>query len=296
MSTKSSNVEAQQESEPEEDAESSLNEEEEEQARERTAPAAAVIYEAIFKEAKDELNRPTQALFWSGLAAGLSLGFSFLGLGLLKGMLPDASWAPLITSFGYTIGFLVVILGRQQLFTENTLKPILPLLRKPSLAVLSDVLRLWGTVLLANLIGALILAFVVSRTALFSEMWTPEIFAALLASGEHFLELSFVSTFVGGIFAGWLLALMVWMLPYAEKEKVLIIVVITYLIGLGGFAHCVVGSIETMYAVIVGPASWGSYIAFFVPALLGNIVGGVLLVAVLNHAQVASGRHTLPSE
>jgi len=271
-------------------AKGDFDEQGEEQVRERTAPPAAVIYEVILREAQDELKRPSQALFWSGLAAGLSLGFSFLGLGLLKGMLPEAPWTPLLSSFGYTIGFLVVILGRQQLFTENTLTPILPLLREKSMPMLVSVLRLWGTILFANLLGALLLALVLSQSELFSEMWRPEVRAALLESGEHFLDLSFSSTFVGGIFAGWLLALMVWMLPYAEKEKVLVIVVITYLIGLGGFAHCVVGSIETMYAVLVGPATWSEYLAFFIPALVGNILGGVIIVAVLNHAQVVSGR------
>ena len=268
-----------------------LDRHEQEEARERTAPPATVVYEAIYEEAQGELRRPTSALFWSALAAGLSLGFSFLGVGLLRAMLPEAPWAPLIYELGYTFGFLVVVLGRQQLFTENTLTPIIPLLREKSLSVLANVLRLWAVVLVGNLLGAFLLAWLLSVTDLFSEVRSSHVYDVLLAIGEHFLGLSPEGAFVGGVFAGWLLALMVWMMPYAETEKVFVIGVIAYLIGLGGFAHCITGSVETMYAVLAGPSGWGDYAGFLVPTLLGNIVGGVTLVAALNHAQVVAGQH-----
>src|SRR5205809_7766944 len=102
----------------------------EQEAQERSSPSGKVVYKAIFKEGEDELERPSSALFWSGLAAGLSMGFSFITEGLLHAHLPQAQWTPMITKFGYPMGFLIVVLGRQQLFTENTLTPILPLLKK----------------------------------------------------------------------------------------------------------------------------------------------------------------------
>src|SRR5437764_10537196 len=98
-------------------------------AEERSSPSGTVIYKAVLKEGVDELDRPSSALFWSGLAAGLSMGASLIGEALLAHYLPKGSWTPLISKLGYSIGFLVVILGRQQLFTENTLTPILPLLQ-----------------------------------------------------------------------------------------------------------------------------------------------------------------------
>src|SRR3954465_9128941 len=123
----------------------------EQEAQERSSPSGKVVYKAILKEGEDELERPSSALFWSGLAAGLSMGFSFITEALLQAHLPHANWSPLVSKFGYAMGFLIVILGRQQLFTENTLTPILPLLQKKNRETLLNVLRLWGVVLLANM-------------------------------------------------------------------------------------------------------------------------------------------------
>src|SRR3954451_25035553 len=103
---------------------------EESEAEELRSPGGAVIYRAVLKEGMEELERPSSALFWSGLAAGLSMGASLIAEGLLSSHLPDSEWKPLVTKLGYSVGFIVVILGRQQLFTENTLTPILPLMRE----------------------------------------------------------------------------------------------------------------------------------------------------------------------
>src|SRR3954471_20221890 len=100
------------------------------EAQERSSPSGKVVYHAVLKEGEDELERPSSALFWSGLAAGLSMGFSLVAEAALHSRLPEAPWRPLVAKFGYSIGFLLVILGRQQLFTENTLTPILPLLKR----------------------------------------------------------------------------------------------------------------------------------------------------------------------
>src|SRR5688572_4195580 len=134
------------------------------EAHERSAPSGKVVYKAILNEAEDELKRPSRALFWSGLSAGLSMGFSLLAEAILRAHLPDKPWRPLIAKFGYSVGFLIVILGRQQLFTENTLTPVLPLLRNKDAGTLVNVLRLWSVVLVANLLGALAIAYVLVRT------------------------------------------------------------------------------------------------------------------------------------
>src|SRR4051794_34634138 len=124
-----------------------------EQGEERSSPSAHVVYEAILSEGEDELKRKSSSLGWSGLAAGLSMGFSFLTEGVLHHHLPAEHWLPLVSKFGYSVGFLIVILGRQQLFTENTLTVILPLLTHKTLSVFWNVLRLWSVVLTANLLG-----------------------------------------------------------------------------------------------------------------------------------------------
>src|SRR3982750_2067466 len=151
----------------------------EEQEGEEKSPAGAhIVYKAILKEGEEELERSSSALFWSGLAAGLSMGFSMIGEGLLTAYLPDKFWRPLVSKFGYSAGFLIVVLGRQQLFTENTLTPVLPFLQRTSAGKLGNVLRLWLIVLAANLFGALIIAVVAARTNAFEPI-VREAFASI---------------------------------------------------------------------------------------------------------------------
>src|SRR5215210_2529554 len=139
-------------------SEDSHQQQQDEHADELSAPSGKIVYKAILQEGEEELERPSSALFWSGLAAGLSMGFSFIAEAILHAYLPKAEWTPLVSKFGYTVGFLIVILGRQQLFTENTLTPVLPLLKNKDGKTLVNMLRLWGVVLAANLLGVLILA------------------------------------------------------------------------------------------------------------------------------------------
>ena len=257
------------------------------QVEERLAIGANVVYETIRREGEDELQRPTAALAWSALAAGLSMGFSFIAEALLMAHLPDSPWRPLVSRAGYCIGFLIVILGRQQLFTENTLTVILPLLVRKDLATLLRVLRLWGVVLSANLAGTFLFALCISRIALF-DAHTQE---CLMEIGREHIGANFGTVLVRAIFAGWLIALMVWLLPGADSAKVGIIIILTYLVGIAGFNHIVAGSTTALFLVVTKSVSWGTYlIQFFIPTLLGNIVGGVSLVAALGHAQVVGGK------
>jgi formate/nitrite transporter FocA (FNT family) len=259
---------------------------EHEEAEERSAPSGRIVYKAILKEGEEELARPSSALFWSGLAAGLSMGFSMIAEGLLHAYLPDAPWRPLVAKFGYSVGFLIVILGRQQLFTENTLTPILPLLQRKAGATLANVSRLWAIVLVANLLGALLVALVAART----EAFDPQVRAAFFEMGHKATEHGFWTTALRGVFAGWLIALMVWLLPFAETARVWVIVIITYFVGLGGFSHVIAGAVEVFSLAASGQATWPAVLGgYVVPTLLGNVVGGITLVATLNHAQVVAG-------
>jgi len=260
---------------------------EEKQVEERVAIGPHVVYETIRREGEEELKRPTAALAWSGLAAGLSLGFSFLAEALLTAHLPDQTWRPLITSLGYCVGFLIVILGRQQLFTENTLTVILPLLLQKKMSVGLRVLRLWATVLTANIAGTFLFALVVARTA----MLGPAVHAAMTTIAMAHTGQPFGIAFLRAVFAGWLIALMVWLLPGADASRISIIIIVTYLVGLGGLNHIVAGSTTIFFLVASGSVSVTSYLlTFLVPTLLGNIVGGVSLVAALGHAQVKGGK------
>ena len=256
------------------------------EVEQRTAPTGKVVYEAIRSEGESELERSSSALAWSGLAAGLSMGFSFVAVGLLRAFLPDEPWRPLITSFGYTIGFLVVILGRQQLFTENTLTVVLPLMRWRRAATLRNVLRLWAVVLGANIVGALIFAFVLARTQAVDH----HVFEALRAAAAEAAAPSFEVALLRGVFAGWMIAMVVWLLPFAESARIWVIIIVTYVVGLSHLTHVIVGSIDASFLVFIGESTWTKFFTHtFVPGLLGNIVGGVALVAAINHAQVVAG-------
>lgn len=262
-----------------------LGQEERKQVAERAAISAAVVHETVREEGERELGRHPAALAWSSLAAGLSMGFSLVGQGLIRAALPNAPWHAVLDSFGYALGFLIVVLGRQQLFTENTLTVILPLFAHPTMRTILRVLRLWSIVLIGNLLGAFIFATVVAHTPLFSGAERH----AFLTLGQESLRGSFGLVVLRAIFAGWLIALMVWLLPAADATKLQIIIILTYFVALGGFAHIIAGSVDTLYGVSIGAISWPAYLGgFLAPTLIGNIIGGVSLVAFLNYAQVAA--------
>ncbi|EWY36585.1 hypothetical protein N825_26475 [Skermanella stibiiresistens SB22] len=260
-----------------------LGTEERENVDEITAPRTLIVHEAVRKEGEEELSRPASSLMWSGLAAGLSMGFSMVGDGLIRAALPDEPWRPLLSSFGYSLGFLVVILGRQQLFTENTLTAVLPLLHQKSWVRIGDVARLWAIVFAANILGTLLFAWTVEGTEVFSPA-AKEQFTEL---GRHAAEPAALTTFIKAIFAGWMIALLVWLLPLAGSAKPFVIVGLTYFVSLGQLAHIIAGSVEVAHAAFAGVVPWSEYlVGFILPTLLGNVVGGVGLVALLAHAQV----------
>src|SRR3954463_2359899 len=261
-----------------------LSGEERKAVEEQSRPNAALIHESIRAEGESELERTAHALLFSGVAAGLSMGFSLVAQGVLQSRLPDAPWRELVSNFGYTVGFLIVVLGRQQLFTENTLTPILPLLHNRDLGTLASVIKLWGLVLAANIAGTWAVGSVLAHTSIFE----PRIVDAFVDLSRHTIEGTFATTFVRAIFAGWLIALMAWLLPATKGSRAHIIVVMTYVVALGQFAHIIAGSVECAFLVQSGRASLSQYASdFFVPTLLGNILGGTTLVALLNYGQVA---------
>ena len=186
-------------------------------------------------------------------------------------------------AFGYTIGFIIVVLGRQQLFTENTITSVIPLLTRRTLECLLGVARIWGLVLLANLVGTAIFA----ALAYHAPVTTPDLHEPFLEIAREAVEGSVLALASQGVLAGWLIATMVWLLPAAGSARLFVVLIITYIVGLGGFAHIIAGSVEGFYAVFAGAVSFVDFAAWYVvPVLIGNIVGGTALVAIVNHAQV----------
>jgi formate/nitrite transporter FocA (FNT family) len=261
-----------------------LDDAEKDQAAQHSAPPALVIHEIVRQEGEEELERRAGAIVWSGLAAGLSMGFSFLTLALIQSSLPGAPWRGLIDGSGYSVGFVIAVLGRQELFTESTLTAVLPLLVRRDLMTLLALLRFWAIVLAANIAGTFIFAELLTFNGLFSE----PIRQSLLEIGRDSVAGSFWPTLIKALLAGWLIALMVWLLPAAKSARLFVIILLTYVVAIGRFPHIIAGSVEAFFAVISGEASLREYlIGFFVPTMIGNTIGGVALVALLNHAPLA---------
>lgn len=260
-----------------------LSDSERANVEERLRPRVPMLYEIIRKEGEAELIRPISGLWWSGVAAGLCIGFSMVAEGLLRAHLPEAGWRPLVENVGYSVGFLIVVLGRQQLFTENTITAVLPVMAEKSFVNLWCMLRLWGIVLVANVLGAFLFAVFCSQDALFS----PEVLVAFNDIAHHLVEMAPGEKFWRGIVAGWLIAVMVWIMPNCKGGEILVIVLITYIIALGDFTHIIAGSVEafwlTINADLTGTAM---FVEFVLPTLFGNVVGGSLLFAMISYAQV----------
>jgi len=261
-----------------------LDQKEQRQAAAGAPMGALVIHEIVRDQGEEELERSFSGLAWSGVAAGLSIGFSFLVQATIQARLPDTPWRPLVADFGYSVGFLIVILGRQQLFTETTLTAVIPALTRRTLSTIMMTLRVWAIVLIANLAATWIFAGIVAIPGLFQEP-TVQAMAELSA---HTMDGAFWHTALTGGSAGWLIGLMVWLLPGAGPSRPLIIILLTYVVAICQFPHIIAGSVEAAYGVLTGAATAGDYIIrFLVPTLLGNAAGGTILAALLNHAPLA---------
>jgi formate/nitrite transporter FocA (FNT family) len=250
---------------------------------ELSTPRTPVIYEVVRRLGDEEMERPATSLWWSGIAAGVSMSFSLLAESALEAHLPEASWKHLVTSMGYTVGFLMVILGRQQLFTESTITVVLPVLKDFTRSNVFKMARLWAIVLAANLIGTL---FAAVFWRLMPAM-PAEYYPAALKISSTLTRLTWLETLLGGVGSGFIIASMVWMIPTAEGSKFAVIALMTYLIAVAGFTHIVAGSMEAYILVLFGEWEWWRAItAFIVPTLIGNIIGGTALFAAISYAQV----------
>ncbi len=244
------------------------------------------IFHRVLATAEDEFSRSARLLFLSGLAAGLSIGLTFLTRAVLTGLMPEDT-THLFGNLLYPIGFVFIVLGRYQLFTENTLTPVtLVVTRRASLPHL---LKVWGVVFTANVLGAACVAFLFSRTSVFG----PESAAAAYAFGEHALTLAWGALFFKGVIAGWLVAGMVWLIHAARDTigRFVIVYFIMFIVPSTDLFHCVIGACEIFYYVFEGGTTVGTALgSFLAPVTLGNTVGGVILVALLNYAQTSDDR------
>jgi formate-nitrite transporter family protein len=246
---------------------------------------AAAVHEVIRRDGERELRRKFPALLWSAIAGGITISVSFMSRGVIQANLPPTEFGFLIEAVGYTLGFIFVICAGQQLFTENTITPVLPFVSKPSRHQFIRVLRLWGTVLLGNTLGGLVAAMVFA----FMPIFPPEVNEAFGKIGHHLLERSWHKMLAGGVIAGWMVATLVWVVFATPASKVALIFLVTYVIAIGDFPHVIVGTTEALYMLLLHEAAAGEVVfRFWLPTLIGNVLGGTFIFALISHAQVRS--------
>ncbi|WP_028996601.1 formate/nitrite transporter family protein [Azohydromonas australica] len=259
------------------------DQEEADKVEEQTTPRTPVIYETVRRLGEQEMARPAVSLWWSGLAAGLSMSFSLLAQAVLRQHLPEAPWRELVIALGYPVGFLMVVMSRQQLFTETTITVLLPLLQQPDRHKLASALRIWSIVLVANLVGTLLAALFFAFTPAVDDALR----LAMLETSRHAMRHDALALGVQGITAGYLMAAMVWLIPAAGVAQFHVVTLMTYLIGVGGFAHIIAGSAEAFLLLLTGELdALDMLVRFTLPVLLGNVIGGTALFALISHAQV----------
>lgn len=249
----------------------------------RLPSEAAALHEAVRYEGIRALDRDIYALLLSALAAGFAMGAGFIAKSAIAMHISDENVAFLLSGFGYTLGYVIIILSNQMLFTENTLTAVLPFMSKPSKSNFYKIIRLWVIVLIGNIIG--VVAFTLSLIYLpdFSE----DVREHLPKLGHHVMSNTPYQMLTKGIFAGWLMAALVWMLPNLGDNKIFGIIFITYIIAIGEFTHIIAGSSEVLYLVFTGQEEWQHYFyPFAIPTLVGNTLGGTILFGLISHGEI----------
>ena len=251
----------------------------------RLPSRAMAIHEHIRQDGEKELERDAMALLWSAIAAGLSMGASLLAKGIFHVQLDGVPGSFLLENLGYTFGFIIVIMARQQLFTENTVTAVLPVMQNPTMGNAGLLMRLWSVVLLGNVVGTGIAAWAFEYMPIFDE----ETRDAFVKIGMDVMKNSPGEMFANAIISGWIIATMVWMFPAAGAAKIVVIILMTWLIALADTTHIVVGSVEILYLVFNGTLHWSDFFwPFALPTLAGNICGGTFIFALMSHAQICN--------
>jgi formate-nitrite transporter family protein len=234
------------------------------------------------ENAREEIKRSPRTLAFSGIAGGMTLGLTALSVAAVHSLIGHGGWQDLAAYLIYPVGFIAVIIGRGQLFTENTLYPVVLILDERRYFL--ETLRLWTTVFASNIFGAFLFSLLAIRTVAL----TPQFSNELINLGLNASNGSFGHFFWSGIFGGWLIALVAWMVTASHWTigQLVMIWLLTFVVGVGHFAHCIVTSGEILCAVVAGSVPVHTYFDWLLPATLGNIAGGVVIVSLLNYGQV----------
>ncbi|KPN32174.1 nitrite transporter NirC [Halolamina pelagica] len=242
------------------------------------------VFQRIIAAADEEATTGQRELFFSSLAAGFSITVTFM---LYASLTASTDSHPILSALLYPLGFVFIILGGYQLYTENTLPPVVLVLER--LMSLPRLLKIWGIVIVGNFAGGGFGALVLARTGVLS----PDAVDAATYIAKKGVNTDFWPLFFKAAFAGLIVAGVVW-LVYAVRDSFtrLVIVYLAFLaVPLGNLYHSVVSFTELAFLVFSGEPVFLSGLVWFVfPVLLGNTVGGVLLVTVVNYFQTTEER------
>lgn len=262
------------------------------QQKDLARPSAEEIYKQVSTNARQELERTTTALALSGFGAGAFMGLSAMGTAIALAILGTSPYARIISRMFYPLGFIVVIIGRSQLFTENTLYPVALVLAEKR--QFWNTMRLWAVVLPTNVLGALAFAEIAARTTALD----PAFVNTLGVLGVKALSHPSTTVFWSGVIGGWIIALAAWLVSASHSitGSVMVIWMLTFIVGLGDFAHCVASSCEIFVTVLTNHAPWIAFFQWFGPAVSGNIAGGICLVTILEYGQAVYGNDSAPKD
>ncbi len=245
------------------------------------------ILEEQLEASLHEFNRSNQGLFISAFGAGLEIGFSVLLMGTiftLFGHSVNPEALKMYLALSYPIGFIFVIIGRSELFTEHTALALLPVLNKSVKP--KDLLILWGLVYLGNILGGFVFSFLLITIGPSVGFIEPEAFYHLaheLSNYEWHVILA------SALLAGWMMGLLGWLLTSSQEtiSRILIIILVTTIIGVAGLHHCIVGSIEVFAGLLTSDQIYlTDYLKFQIWATVGNAIGGGVFVAILKFSHV----------
>jgi len=249
------------------------------------------ILEQQIAQAKAELERPATGVLLSGLAAGLDIVFGPFVMAVALTTLRDVLPTPLLEFLAanlYCLGFIFVVLGRSSLFTEHTTSAVQPVLARR--ATLRQLMRLWGLVLLANLVGATLFALLAVRLGPALQVIDQP---ALSSLAIPLVDKPSGTIFLSGLVAGWLMGLLSWLVASSREtvSQILCVWLATMAIGLGKMHHSIAGSIEVLMGVFGGVGvTGGDYGRFLVWSVTGNAIGGAVFVALLKFSSVARSK------
>ncbi|MFC6835702.1 formate/nitrite transporter family protein [Halomarina ordinaria] len=252
--------------------------------------SAADILESLIETGRSEMERETSGLLLSGLSAGLDIGFGPLLMAVLL-TLSESGYGDvgteLLLASAYAVGFILVIVGRSELFTEHTTLAVMPVL--DGRGSVGELARLWGLVYVGNIVGGVLFTVFVVTLMPSLGVAEPEAFGTI---AQKLVEYDLTQLFVAGILAGWLMGLLAWLVTAAQEttSRLLVIWLVTASIGLLHLPHSIAGNVEVLFGLFLSPeVVFLDYVAFLALATAGNAVGGGVFVALLKYGHVVRG-------